>query len=109
MGDKVHFKSTHLNASSGILKLNRRFKAPGQEIFKTSIFSKWHTIVAHDENWLGWSGFAATNFKIAPFKGVTITWLAHPGGTLVTSWWCKKISHPKVALCYRPHMVGRWF
>lgn len=50
--------------------------------------------MAHDENWPGWSDFAATNFKIAPFKGATTSWLAHPGGTLVTSRCVKKINHP---------------
>lgn len=48
MGNKALFKSTHLNASSGILKLNRRFKTPGQGIFKVPIFKigdvSWHTM-----------------------------------------------------------------
>ena len=41
--------------------------------------------MAHDKNWPGWSDIAATNFKTAPFEGATTSWLAHPGGTLVTS------------------------
>ena len=64
MGNIELFKCTHFNASSGNLNLNRRFKTPGQGIFKIYEFSIWNNGVTHVEICAVWLEKSVSDFVL---------------------------------------------